>query len=255
MSGGPSPANSADALSIGAPIESLAMTDAMAHAAIDNAAASMAHAAVDDVPILYLDRHCIVAIKPAGLLSVPGRGPQNGDCLARRIQSRLDDALVVHRLDMATSGLIVFARGIDAQRRLSASFERRDVDKRYVAVVAGRLADDAGAIELPLIADWPNRPKQKVDEQHGKAALTHFRVLARDPGCDTTRVELRPVSGRSHQLRVHLQAIGHPILGDALYAPPAVRERATRLLLHAAALRFPHPATGGRVEVESPAPF
>lgn len=214
-----------------------------------------AKSGADGLQILHLDAHCIVAMKPAGLLSVPGRGAEKRDCLASRIRSRHGDALVVHRLDMATSGLVVFARGPEAQRRLGAAFEKRDVVKTYVAVVAGWLADDAGAIDLPLAADWPNRPKQIVDEERGKAALTHFRVLTRDPTARTTRVELRPVTGRSHQLRVHLTALGHPILGDALYAPPAVQGRANRLLLHAAALRFPHPADGTPFAIDSPVPF
>ena len=208
-----------------------------------------------DVEILHLDDHCIVAEKAAGLLSVPGRGAHNGDCLASRVRARHDDALVVHRLDMATSGLIVFARGLDAQRRLSASFAQREVFKTYVAIVAGTLAADHGTIELPLIADWPNRPRQIVDERNGKPALTHYRVLARDPMTGTTRVELSPVTGRSHQLRVHLQALGHPIVGDLLYATPAVQAGADRLLLHAARLRFPHPANGAPVEIESAVPF
>jgi tRNA pseudouridine32 synthase/23S rRNA pseudouridine746 synthase len=211
--------------------------------------------AAGDVEILHLDDHCIVAEKPAGLLSVPGRGEHNRDCLANRLRARFDDALVVHRLDMATSGLIVFARGLDAQRRLSASFAQREVVKTYVAIVAGSVAADHGTIDLPLIADWPNRPKQVVDERNGKPALTRYRVLARDPTCGTTRVELSPVSGRSHQLRVHLQALGHPIVGDMLYATPAVQAGADRLLLHAAVLRFAHPASGAPIAIESAVPF
>jgi tRNA pseudouridine32 synthase/23S rRNA pseudouridine746 synthase len=211
--------------------------------------------AAGDVEILHLDDHCIVAEKPAGLLSVPGRGEHNRDCLANRLRARFDDALVVHRLDMATSGLIVFARGLDTQRRLSASFAQREVVKTYVAIVAGSVAADHGTIDLPLIADWPNRPKQVVDERNGKPALTRYRVLARDPTCGTTRVELSPVSGRSHQLRVHLQALGHPIVGDMLYATPAVQAGADRLLLHAAVLRFAHPASGAPIAIESAVPF
>jgi len=207
------------------------------------------------VSMPYVDDHCIVAIKPAGLLSVPGRGPQHRDCLALRVQLRHADALVVHRLDMATSGLMLLARGSAAQRRLSMSFASRDVEKTYVAVVDGRIADDAGEIALPLAADWPNRPRQIVDHGRGKPALTRYRVLHRDAETRRTRVELSPVTGRSHQLRVHLQALGHPILGDALYAPAHVHAAADRLLLHAAALRFPHPATEATIRFDSPAPF
>lgn len=203
----------------------------------------------------HLDDHCIVAVKPPGLLSVPGRGAHLQDCLASRVRARHGDALVVHRLDMATSGLIVFARGIDCQRRLSASFAQRDVAKTYIAVVDGRVAADEGEIDLPLLADWPNRPMQMVDHRHGKASLTRYRVLARDGQARSTRVELRPVTGRAHQLRIHMLALGHPILGDALYAPAEVQAASSRLLLHAAALRFPHPASGEPVCVESAVPF
>jgi tRNA pseudouridine32 synthase/23S rRNA pseudouridine746 synthase len=208
-----------------------------------------------EVVILHLDDHCIVAEKPAGLLSVPGRGEHRGDCVASRIRARCDDALVVHRLDMATSGLIVLARGLDAQRRLSVAFAQREVVKTYVAIVTGMLAADHGIIDLPLIADWPNRPKQIVDERNGKPALTRYRVLGRDPITGTTRVELSPVTGRSHQLRVHLQALGHPIVGDTLYATPAGQAAADRLLLHAAGLRFAHPAHGTPVAFASAVPF
>ena len=204
---------------------------------------------------VHLDAHCIVALKPSGLLSVPGRGAQLQDCLALRVRACHAAALVVHRLDMSTSGLIVFARGIDSQRRLSGAFARREVAKTYIAVVAGWVAADAGEIDLPLGADWPNRPRQMIDREQGKAALTRYRVVARDPAGRSTRVELEPVTGRAHQLRVHMLALGHPILGDALYAPADVRAASDRLLLHAAALRFPHPASGAPVHVASPAPF
>jgi tRNA pseudouridine32 synthase/23S rRNA pseudouridine746 synthase len=163
------------------------------------------------------------------------------------------DALVVHRLDMATSGLMLFARGVEAQRRLCCAFAAREVHKRYVAVVQGRLAGESGEIDLPLMADWPNRPRQKVDREHGKASLTRWRVIAIEP--DRTRVELAPVTGRAHQLRVHLLAIGHPIVGDALYAPVHARAGARRLLLHAARLRFAHPIGSAAIDIESAVPF
>jgi tRNA pseudouridine32 synthase/23S rRNA pseudouridine746 synthase len=159
---------------------------------------------------------------------------------------------VVHRLDMATSGLVLFARGIAVQRQLGKAFARREVHKRYIAVVHGRLRPEQGEIDLPLIADWPNRPRQKVDRTHGKPSLTRYRVLAFDGVADTTRVELEPVTGRSHQLRVHLLALGHPIVGDALYAP---NDDSPRLLLHACALRLAHPITGEMGQWCSEAPF
>jgi tRNA pseudouridine32 synthase/23S rRNA pseudouridine746 synthase len=156
--------------------------------------------------------------------------------LAGRVQARWPDALVVHRLDMATSGLVLFGRGAAAQRALSIAFAERQVRKRYEAVVAGLPADDAGEITLPLAADWPNRPRQKVDAQAGKPSHTRWQVIARDPAAGTTRLALWPLTGRTHQLRLHLAAVGHPILGDALYAPPAVLAASPRLLLHAAHL-------------------
>ncbi len=199
------------------------------------------------VPLLHLDEACVVVDKPAGLLSVPGRGPDKQDCAARRVQAGVPDALVVHRLDMATSGLWLMARGLPMQRAFSRAFEQRDADKRYVAVVAGRLAapdtaDGWGEIDLPLAADWPRRPMQKVDPQAGRPSQTRWRVLAHEG--DNTRLELAPLTGRSHQLRVHLLALGHPILGDALYAPPEVQARSPRLLLHACRLSLPDPLGG-----------
>ena len=195
----------------------------------------------------------MVAVKPSGLLAVPGRTV--ADCHWARLQATFEDLRIVHRLDMATSGLILYARGAEPQRRLSRAFAERAVSKSYVAVVDGLVVDDAGEIDLPLQADWPNRPLQKVDRAHGRPALTRFRVLMRDLDDRITRLALEPVTGRSHQLRVHLAALGHPILGDALYAPPAIATRARRLLLHAAALRFAHPGNGTEMTFRSPAPF
>ncbi len=209
--------------------------------------------------LVHVDAQCIVALKPAGLLAVPGLGEHGRDCLAARVQAEYADALVVHRLDMATSGLMLFARGAAAQRTLSIAFAQRAVHKRYVAVVHGRVEGNEGEIDLPLMADWPNRPRQKVDREHGKPSLTRWRVLGfdagRDGSRDATRLELEPVTGRAHQLRVHLLAIGHPILGDALYATPAALARADRLLLHAAYLGFAHPVSGEPLEIESAVPF
>jgi len=186
------------------------------------------------LPLLHADARLIVVNKPSGLLSVPGRGPDKQDCASARVQQQFADALIVHRLDQATSGLLLLARGAAAQRELSQAFATRRVGKRYVAVVAGQLAQDELEIDLPLLTDWPNRPRQMVDTQRGKPSQTRLRVLAR--AADSTRVELVPLTGRTHQLRVHMMAIGHAILGDALYASPADAARATRLLLHASEL-------------------
>lgn len=206
----------------------------------------------------YADHTLLVLDKPSGLLAVPGRGVDKQDCLAARVQARYPDALVVHRLDMATSGLMVMARGAAAQRELSKAFAARAVTKRYIAVVAGRLdvpSEEWGIIDMPIAVDWPRRPLRIVDRIHGKPSLTRWRVLGADETGAGTRVELEPVTGRSHQLRVHLRELGHPILGDALYAPPDVQARAGRLLLHAWSLRFAHPLTGDALAFESPAPF
>jgi tRNA pseudouridine32 synthase/23S rRNA pseudouridine746 synthase len=209
------------------------------------------------VSLVHVDAHCIVVDKPAGLLCVPGRGEGKQDCLAARVQAVYPDALVVHRLDMATSGLWLMARGTEMQRQLSRAFEQREVRKRYAAVVAGTLPAHDGwhTIDLPLSADWPNRPRQQVDHERGRPSVTRWRAGGPGPLADTTRVELEPVTGRSHQLRVHLQAIGHPILGDALYAPPSLPHAAPRLLLHACELRLAHPASGELMHWSSPAPF
>ena len=204
---------------------------------------------------IFADAQLVVVNKPAGLLSVPGRGEGMDDCMARRVQAEYPDALIVHRLDMSTSGLLVLARGAAVHRALSIAFQSRAVKKRYVAVVAGRLALASGEIDLPLICDWPNRPRQIVDRQIGKPSLTHYRVLAYDATRDYSRVELEPITGRSHQLRVHLQQLGHPILGDDLYAPEAIRTASPRLLLHAEWLEIPHPASELRQQFESTAPF
>jgi tRNA pseudouridine32 synthase/23S rRNA pseudouridine746 synthase len=203
------------------------------------------------IPILFADDALIVVDKPAGMLSVPGRGEDKRDCAAARVQSLYPEALVVHRLDMATSGLLLLARGASVQRRLSIAFARREVGKRYVAVVRGRVQAPCTDIDLPLAADWPNRPKQKVDIDGGKPSRTRCRLLAFDAGSDTSRVELEPLTGRSHQLRVHLLAIGHPIVGDTLYgAAPAAR-----LLLHASGLSLRHPVHGEAMRFESEPPF
>lgn len=213
---------------------------------------------MNDVPVLAVDTQWVVVNKPAGLLAVPGKGPDKQDCVSARIQAQYADALVVHRLDMATSGLMVMARGIDAQRFLSAAFAQRLVHKRYTAVVAGVLPPRFSqwqVIDLPILVDWPNRPLRKIDLLQGKASMTRVLALDTDEKQGCTRVALEPVTGRSHQLRVHLQAIGHPILGDALYAPESVCAMAPRLLLHATELSLPHPARGSSVAFTSAPPF
>ncbi len=211
-----------------------------------------------ELDIVHVDDSLLVLDKPAGLLAVPGRGPDKADCLAARAQVRFPDARVVHRLDMDTSGLMVMARGVAAQRALSHAFAARAVRKRYLAVVGGcpqAPAEEWGVIDLPLVCDWPNRPRQIVDRTRGKPSLTRWRVAQYDAHDDTARVELEPVTGRSHQLRVHLAALGHPILGDPLYAPPALQARAPRLLLHAWCLAFAHPVSGDTLEFERAVPF
>ena len=203
----------------------------------------------------FVDEHLVVLDKPAGLLAVPGRGEAGADCLLARALVQWPDLQVVHRLDMATSGLIVFARHAVVQRQLSRAFADRRVDKGYEAVVAGLMNEDEGSIDLPLGADWPRRPRQQVDPLHGKPSTTSWRLLHRDAAANTSRLALEPLTGRTHQLRVHLMAIGHPIVGDALYAPPGVLAASPRLLLHATTLGFDHPGTGTRVDFHSPAPF
>ncbi len=205
--------------------------------------------------VIYQDRSLLVLDKPCGLLSVPGRGPRKQDSLLRRAQQRFADAQCVHRLDMETSGLMVLARGKTAQRALNRLFAQRQVKKQYIALVCGRLTTQEGEIHLPLICDWPNRPRQKVDQARGKPSSTRYQVLHHDPRRDTTRLALQPVTGRSHQLRVHLQSLGHSILGDRLYAPGGAGALAPRLLLHASALTFRHPENGRLSHFHSHAPF
>lgn len=205
--------------------------------------------------ILHRDDAILVVVKPAELLSVPGRAPEHQDCLASRVQSEFPGALIVHRLDMSTSGLMVFARTAEAHRHLNWQFEQRAVDKTYCAIVSGRIEQPEGRIDLPLICDWPNRPRQIVDHEKGKQAQTRYRVLSYDKVNDTTRVELYPLSGRTHQLRVHLKALGYPILGDDLYADETSFNKADRLLLHASALTFTHPVSLKTLTFEHSAPF
>lgn len=197
--------------------------------------------------LVYQDEALIVVNKPEGLLSVPGRGDDRADCMVARVQQRVPEALTVHRLDMATSGLLVFARGPEMQRALSLAFQDRGVSKRYVAVVHGLVQPDEGLVDLPLIADWPNRPRQMVCHERGKPSQTRFQVLARDAVVGQTRVALEPITGRSHQLRVHMLALGHPIVGDPFYGDADLQSGFPRLCLHAQALSLMHPTTGQRM--------
>lgn len=205
--------------------------------------------------ILHLSRQMIVLDKPEGLLTVPGRGDDRADCLLSRVQLEFPDAMIVHRLDLATSGIVIMGRGPKYQRELSILFQDRKVSKRYQALVDGLGVPAQGEVNLPMIVDWPNRPKQKVDPIHGRPSLTRYTVLETDSERECTRVELEPVTGRSHQLRVHMEALGHPILGDDLYGTEQSRAKAARLMLHACYLALAHPATGKALEIRSEVPF
>ncbi len=205
--------------------------------------------------ILFQDPYLLVLNKPSGLLSVPGRGADKQDSLAWRVQQQYPEALTVHRLDMETSGLIVMARNAEVHRQMSQIFEQRKVNKRYVAIVDGLIGQPEGNIDLPLITDWPNRPRQKIDHNHGKPAQTRYRVLSQERELHTTRVELQPVTGRSHQLRVHMLALGHAILGDRLYGNSTAQDKAERLLLHAGELVFQHPVSQEPLRFTLDAPF
>ncbi|SNY60171.1 ribosomal large subunit pseudouridine synthase A [Arsukibacterium tuosuense] len=198
--------------------------------------------------IIYQDNDILVVNKPSGLLSVPGKAAEHWDCLEYRVKLVLPTARIVHRLDMATSGVMVLALHADAQRDLNRQFQLRQTDKQYIARVTGLVAADQGTVCLPLICDWPNRPRQMVCFQRGKASVTHYKVLER--GADLSRLLLTPVTGRSHQLRVHMQMIGHAILGDKFYADAATFAAADRLQLHAQTLSLKHP-TSGKISIFS----
>ena len=202
--------------------------------------------------ILHDDHEIVVLNKPSGLLSVPGKGPELADCLLARVQEAFPTALLVHRLDRDTSGVMVFALTPHAQRHLGLQFEKRQVKKSYVARVWGRLAPAQGVVDLPLIVDWPNRPRQMVCHETGRPAQTEWRVLRAEDA--ESRVRLMPQTGRSHQLRVHMLALGHPILGDPFYATGAARDH-PRLMLHSEELRLRHPDGGMGMRFRAPAPF
>ncbi|MFK5913144.1 MAG: pseudouridine synthase [Woeseiaceae bacterium] len=205
--------------------------------------------------ILYQDKYLLVINKPSGLLSVPGRGEEKQDCLISRLQVEYPDALIVHRLDMSTSGLMMIARGKEIERALSILFQKREVKKKYIAIVSGRLKEKQGRIDVPIITDWPNRPKQKVDWLDGKPSITDYSVFSYDSKKNTSTVDLQPVTGRTHQLRLHLKQIGHAILGDELYATMEVIKQSKRLLLHACYLSFKHPVTSEIIELNAKAEF
>lgn len=205
-----------------------------------------------DLEILHMDSDLLVVNKPAGLLSVPGKGEHLADCLISRLQNAFPDALLVHRLDRDTSGVIVFALTPHAQRHLGLQFEKRHTRKTYVARVTGHVAEKTGSIDLPLIVDWENRPRQKVDQENGKPAQTDWRVLRYEGS--TTRIRLFPKTGRSHQLRVHMLSLGHAILGDPLYARGEDLNH-DRMMLHSEELRLKHPDGGRSMKFRAPPPF
>ncbi len=203
--------------------------------------------------VIHLDDDLLVLDKPSGLLSVPGKPEGHRDCLQSRAKAAYPQSLLVHRLDLDTSGIIVFAMNPKAQRHLGLQFERRQTAKTYIARVWGQVQGDSGTIDLPIDIDWPNRPLHHVSYETGRPAQTDWRVLARD--ANSTCMELTPFTGRSHQLRVHMLELGHPIMGDRLYAKGEALAAAERLQLHAASLEIFHPTGGERVRFESPAPF
>ncbi|MBR2656204.1 MAG: RNA pseudouridine synthase [Loktanella sp.] len=206
----------------------------------------------DPLVILHSDHQVVLVDKPSGLLSVPGKGEDLADCLIARLQRVFPDALLVHRLDRDTSGVMIFAMTPHAQRHLGLQFEKRQTKKTYVARVWGEMADKSGTVDLPLIVDWPNRPLQMVDHENGRKAVTDWRVVRKGGG--ETRVRLMPQTGRSHQLRVHMLALGHPILGDPFYATGQARDY-PRLMLHSETLQFRHPDGGQGMRITAKCPF
>ena len=204
---------------------------------------------IGDIEYVYSDEHIIIVDKPANMLSVPGRTPDKQDCLIHRVQKQFPDARIVHRLDFATSGLMVIAQNRESHRMLSRQFENRETEKTYVAKVYGQPGQPSGVLDLPLRCDWERRPLQIVDDQLGKKALTHWRIIERFE--NSCLVELSPTTGRTHQLRVHMQSMGHPILGDELYAHEAAYSMADRLNLHAKELIINHPTENSRMTFSS----
>jgi len=211
-----------------------------------------AHVGLD---ILFEDAYLLIVNKPAGLLSVPGRGTDKQDCLISRVQITHPSALIVHRLDMATSGILILALDKETHRLLSQQFQQRAIQKHYVAILKGLLSPEQGMIDMPMICDWPNRPKQMIDRVQGKPAQTYYKVLTHTMDNQRSCVLLKPITGRTHQLRLHCQQLGHPILGDELYGDEEARTASPRLLLHASMISFEHVQTGKQVEIVSEVPF
>lgn len=209
----------------------------------------------EHISVLHEDEDFLLISKPHRLLSVPGRHPLNRDSVLVRLQQEFPAASIVHRLDFDTSGIMVIPLNKLALSHISKQFQARSVIKHYTAVVDGLMKEDAGKIDLPIAADLDNRPRYKICQQQGKSSVTEYQVMTRDPAAGTTRVWLHPITGRSHQLRLHLQAMGHPILGCEFYADAVVQQKAARLLLHATELVFRHPRTGVAVKGYSAAPF
>ena len=205
--------------------------------------------------ILYEDEYLLILNKPSGLLSVPGRGTDKQDCMISRAQITHPSALIVHRLDMSTSGILVLALDKDTHRQLSQQFQERQITKQYIAVVAGKLESPKGIINQPMICDWPNRPKQIIDTEQGKPAQTSYETIEYVEKEDTSRLLLMPVTGRTHQLRLHCQFIGHPILGDQLYGDEKSKSMSERLQLHASYISFTHPVTSNLVDISCAALF
>lgn len=205
------------------------------------------------VPVVYHDDYIVAVDKPSGLLSVKGIGLEKMDCVAVRVASAIEGARIVHRLDMDTSGILMMARDADTHRELSRQFHDQEVRKIYTAVVGGVVSGEDGVIDIPIRKDFDNPPCQCVDFEQGKESLTAWRVVKREG--DRTRLELRPKTGRSHQLRIHLRELGHPILGDDLYATPELQRLSKRLMLHALSLTIVHPATGEPLLMTAPCPF
>ena len=207
----------------------------------------------EEIRILYEDEHLLLVRKPHLLLSIPGRHPANRDSLILRLREKWPTASMVHRLDLDTSGIMVIPLSRTCHARLSRQFQDRKIRKEYLAVVFGKVMDESGEIDLPIATDWDNRPLQKICHERGRNALTRYTVLARSD--DRSRLLLKPVTGRSHQLRIHMAAPGHPILGCDMYAHEEALGMAPRLMLHASTLAFEHPATGERIEGECPPDF
>lgn len=207
------------------------------------------------VDILYQDDYLLVVNKPEFLLTVPGRAPENKDCVITRLKKDFPEAVIVHRLDLDTSGILIVPIVRSAMSHLARQFQERKIYKRYEAIVWGEVKEQIGEVDLPIIVDWENRPLQCINFETGRNALTHYQKLGFDVQTQQTRLELKPITGRSHQLRLHCREMGHPIIGCDLYAHPAARAASPRLLLHAKEISFTHPHTNERLTIQSPVPF